>query len=59
MKELSPLDRDWMYVRAASIMRKIYIRQVLDGAVGSHRGPFCSISAKKAMQTMLRERHSA
>ena len=27
MKELSPLDRDWMYVRAASIMRKIYIRQ--------------------------------
>ena len=21
------LDRDWMYVRAAAIMRKIYIRQ--------------------------------
>ena len=27
MKELGPLDRDWMYVRAAAIMRKIYIRQ--------------------------------
>ena len=27
MKELGPYDRDWMYVRAASIMRKIYVRQ--------------------------------
>jgi len=27
MKELAPYDRDWMYVRAASIMRKIYVRQ--------------------------------
>merc|ERR1719159_322598 len=27
MKELGPYDRDWMYVRAAAIMRKIYIRQ--------------------------------
>merc|ERR1711964_938892 len=26
-KELGPYNRDWMYVRAASIMRKIYIRQ--------------------------------
>ena len=31
MKEMCPLDRDWMYVRAASIMRKIYTRQVTDG----------------------------
>merc|ERR1712098_8866 len=26
-KEHGPYNRDWMYVRAASIMRKIYIRQ--------------------------------
>ncbi|KAF9612007.1 hypothetical protein IFM89_037290 [Coptis chinensis] len=29
-KELAPYDPDWYYVRAASMARKIYLRQVLE-----------------------------
>jgi small subunit ribosomal protein S19e len=25
-KEISPIDQDWMYVRAAALARKIYVR---------------------------------
>merc|ERR1711934_1348817 len=47
IKELAPYDEDWFYVRAASILRKVYLRKGTGvgalkkwygGSTGTHRG---------------------
>merc|ERR1711862_388581 len=41
LKELAPLDPDWIYVRTASLVRKIYIRG------GSGVGAFTKVYGKQ------------
>ena len=47
-KELSPYDKDWYYIRAASIARKVYLRQ--NTGVGALKKVYGSAGRRGAMR---------
>ncbi|KAF8820052.1 ribosomal protein RPS19 [Cardiosporidium cionae] len=52
-KELAPLDSDWIYVRAAAIIRHLYIRP--DTGVGAFRKVFSSKQRRGAAPSHSRK----